>query len=89
MTQFQRGANANESGDPLARKVCEIFHVFARANAFDNFWAAQFQPSPSPQMHAASSSVRRFIANWDTILETKNCPFSALDAHLWRNASSG
>jgi len=37
MNLFQRGAYANESAGPLARKVCEIFHVFAGANVFNNF----------------------------------------------------
>jgi hypothetical protein len=37
LTLFQRGADANKSSGLLARKVCEIFHVFAGANVFDNF----------------------------------------------------
>ena len=37
MTLFQRGADAIKSAVLLARKVCEIFHVFARANVFDKF----------------------------------------------------
>jgi hypothetical protein len=39
LTLFQRGADANESALPLARKVCEIFHVFAAANVFNNIQA--------------------------------------------------
>lgn len=29
LTLFKRGADANKFAPPLARKVCEIFHVFA------------------------------------------------------------
>jgi hypothetical protein len=34
---FSNAADANENTVSLARKVCEIFHVFADANALNNF----------------------------------------------------
>jgi hypothetical protein len=35
--QNSSAADANKIALPLARKVCEIFHVFAHANGLDNF----------------------------------------------------
>jgi hypothetical protein len=37
--QFSSAGDANKIALPLARKVCEIFHVFAHANGLDNFQA--------------------------------------------------
>jgi hypothetical protein len=35
--RVSNAADANKIAVPLARKVCEIFHVFATTNNFDNF----------------------------------------------------